>query len=121
MDEERRLIRRAKKGNQPARQKLLLHLLGFFVFRIEATLYPPVKREFGEDILQECILFAEAKVQKYNLRYKDKDGSFKKVYFRTYLWKGVTGLMFAHIKRNRKEINETFLLDKISREIIEVI
>ena len=102
LDEERRLIRRAKKGNQPARKKLQLHLIGFFIFRIETTLYPPVKREFGEDILQECILFAEKKIKSYNLRYRDKKGLFKKVYFRTYLWKGVTGVMFTYIKRNRK-------------------
>jgi len=85
--------------------------MGFFIFRIETTLYPPVRREFGEDILQECILFAETKIQRYNLRYRDKEGLFKKVYFRTYLWKGVTGLMLAHIKRNKKEINDKFWLD----------
>jgi hypothetical protein len=102
LDEERRLIRRAKKGNPQAREKLLLHLIGFFIFRIETTLYPPVKREFGEDILQECILFAEIKIKSYNLRYRDENGIFKKVYFRTYLWKGVTGVMFTYIKRNRK-------------------
>jgi hypothetical protein len=78
LDEERRLIRHAKKGDVPARQKLLLHLMGFFIFRIETTLFPHIKREFGEDILQECILFAETKIQKYNLRYKDKTGCFKK-------------------------------------------
>ena len=105
------MIRRARKGNVPARKKLLLHLIGFFIFRIETTLYPPVKREFGEDILQECILFAEKKIKSYNLRYRDKEGLFKKVYFRTYLWKGVTGLMLAHIKRNKKEINDKFWLD----------
>jgi hypothetical protein len=100
LNEERRLIRHAKKGNQPARKKLLLHLIGFFIFRIETTLFPPVKHKFGEDILQECILFAETKINSYNLRYKDKDGLFKKVYFRTYLWKGVTGVMFKYLKQN---------------------
>ena len=101
MDEERRLVRRAKKGDLLARKKLLLHLSGFFIFRIETTLYPAVKCEFGEDILQECMLYAETKIKSYNLRYRDKKGLFKKVYFRTYLWKGVTGMMFTYLKKNR--------------------
>jgi hypothetical protein len=101
LDDERRLIRRAKKGDQLARKKLLLHLMGFFIFRIETTLYPAIRHGFGEDILQECMLFAESRISRYNLRYKDEMGIFKKVYFRTYLWKGVTGVMFTYIKKNR--------------------
>jgi hypothetical protein len=104
--EERKLIRLAKKGNDPARNKLLLHLTGFFIFRIETTLFSSAKREFGEDILQECILFAQTKIKRYNLRYKDKNGVFKKVYLRTYLWKGITGLMFSYIKKYEKECQE---------------
>jgi hypothetical protein len=100
LEEERRLIRRAKKGSLPAREKLLLHLIGFFIFRMETTLFPPVRHKFGEDILQECILFAETKINSYNLRYKDKEGLFKKVCFRTYLWKGVTGVMLKYLKQN---------------------
>ena len=105
--EERRLISLAKKGDLSARKKLLLHLTGFFLFRIETTLYPEIKREFGEDILQECILYADLKVQGYKLRYKDKEGLFKKVYFRTYLWKGITGLMFTYVKQNRSLEKDT--------------
>lgn len=98
--EERRLIRLAKKGDIPARKTLLLHLMGFFIYRIETTLFPLVRREYGEDILQECFIFAAAKIKSYRPRYKDKNGVFKKIKFSTYLWKGVTGLMFTHIKKN---------------------
>jgi hypothetical protein len=59
LDDERRLVRRAKKGDQLARKKLLLRLIGFFVFRIETALYPALRHRFGEDILQECLLLAE--------------------------------------------------------------
>lgn len=104
LDEERKLISLAKKGNVSARKKLLLHLIGFFIFRIETTLYPPNIRQFGEDILQECILHAIIKIQSYNLRYKNKWGRPQKFHFSTYLWKGITGLMLMHIKRNKREI-----------------
>jgi hypothetical protein len=105
LDDERRLVRRAKKGDRLARKKLLLHLIGFFIFRIETTLYPAIRHRFGEDILQECLLFAESRIPRYNLRYKDERGIFKKVYFRTYLWKGVTGVMLTYIKKNRNLSN----------------
>jgi hypothetical protein len=109
LDDERRLVRRAKKGDQLARKKLLLHLIGFFIFRIETTLYPAIKHRFGEDILQECLLLAESKIPYYNLRYRDEKGIFKKVYFRTYLWKGVAGVIFAYIKKNRNLSNLTLV------------
>jgi hypothetical protein len=98
--DERRLISLAKKGDGSARQKLLLHLIGFFIFRIETSLFPHIKNEFGDDILQECIVFAEGKIDFYKLRYKNKSGVFKKVFLRSYLWKGVTGVMLNHVKRN---------------------
>ena len=101
MNEERRLVRRASKGDQLARKRLRYHLIGFFIFRMETTLYPAIRNRFGEDILQECLLFAESRIPRYNLRYRDDKGIFKKVYFRTYLWKGITVVMFTYIKKNR--------------------
>lgn len=97
--DERRLISLAKKGDSSTRQKLLLHLIGFFIFRIETSLFPHIKNEFGDDILQECIVFAEGKIDCYKLRYKNKSGLFNKVYLRSYLWKGVTGVILNHVKR----------------------
>jgi len=100
LGDERRLISLAKKGDGLARRKLLLHLTGFFIFRIETTLFPRIKREFGDDILQECFLFAESKINCYKLRYKNKLGVCKKVFLRSYLWKGVTGVMLNYVKKN---------------------
>jgi hypothetical protein len=102
LKEERTLIRLAKRGNLPAQQKLLLHLVGFFIFRIRTTLYPAVAREFGEDILQECLLWTPKKIKSYNLRYRNKKGIFQPVQLRSYIWKGVTGLMFQYVKKNAR-------------------
>jgi hypothetical protein len=102
LKEERTLIRRAKNGDVQAQQKLLLHHIGFFIFRIRTALYFPVVREFGSDILQECLLWTPRKIQSYNLRYRNKKGIFQPVLLRTYLWKGVTGLMFQYVRKNRK-------------------
>jgi len=99
--DERRLIARAKKGDTSARDKLICHLIGFLLFRIETTLYPCLKNEFGMDIINECILFAEKKINRYNLRFRNKKGKHVKVYLRSYLWKGITGIMITYIKQNR--------------------
>ena len=71
----------------------MLHLVGFFIFRIETTLESPKIQELGEDILQECILFASGRIPKFKLRYKNKPGVYKKYRFSTYLLKGVTGII----------------------------
>ncbi len=95
--DERKLIRKAKKGDVSARKKLLLHLLGFFIFRIETTLETRIRRELGEDILQECILFASGKIPKFKLRYKTKAGIYKQYQLSTYLWKGITGVIYQQV------------------------
>jgi hypothetical protein len=104
LQNERRLIRLAKRGDLSAQQTLLLHQIGFFVFRIRTVLYPAVVREYGEDILQECLLWTPKKIRSYNLRYKNRDGIFQPVLLRSYIWKGVMGVMFQYVRKNRKEI-----------------
>jgi hypothetical protein len=102
--EERMLISLAKKGDKSSQEKLLIHLIGFFLFRVETSLFPSIIPRFGDDIIQECVLFAMRKIPSYNLRYKDKKGFFKKVCFSSYIWKGVTGVMLSYLKQNTKEI-----------------
>jgi len=102
--EERKLISLAKKGDQPAQEKLLLHLVGFLIFRIETAFSPYIVIRFGEDILQECIIFATAKIRRYEVRFKNKEGLYKTYCLCTYLWKGVTGVMFSYVKKNMAEI-----------------
>jgi hypothetical protein len=101
LKEERKLISFAKNGDSSARQKLLLHQTGFFLFRIHTTLYYSIIKRYGEDIFQDCMLFALEKIQSYRLRFKNKDGVFTPVHFSTYLWKGVTGVMMNAIKREK--------------------
>jgi len=100
LQNERRLIRLAKRGDLSAQQTLLLHQIGFFIFRIRTVLYPAVVREYGEDILQECLLWTPKKIRSYNLRYKNKDGIFQPVLLRSYIWKSVMGVMFQYIRKN---------------------
>jgi hypothetical protein len=104
INEERKLISLAKRGNQPAQEKLLLHLVGFLIFRIETALSHSVVVRFGEDILQECIIFAIAKIRNYKVRFKNREGIYKTYCFSTYLWKGVTGVMFSYVKKNMTEL-----------------
>jgi hypothetical protein len=98
------LISLAKKGDKPSQEKLLIHLIGFFLFRVETSLFPSIIPRFGDDIIQECVLFAARKIPNYNLRYKDKNGSVKRVCFSSYIWKGVTGVMFSYVKKNLTEV-----------------
>lgn len=103
LKKERELLSLAKKGNNSAKDKLIYCQIGFFLFRINTILFPVVLRRYGEDIMQDCIEFATRKIFSYNLRYRNKHGVFQPVYFRTYLWKGITGIIIGSIKK-RKEI-----------------
>jgi hypothetical protein len=103
LHDERKLIRLAKRGNCSAQQTLLLHQVGFFIFRIRTTLYPSVVREHGEDILQECLLWTPNKIRSYSLRYRNVKGVFQPVQLRSYIWKGITGVIFQYVRKYRKE------------------
>ena len=103
LHDERKLITQAKRGKISAKQELILYQIGFFLFRINTMLYPPIRKQYGEDILHECMKYALERVSSYNLRYRNKSGKFQPVYFRTYLWKGVTGVIISSVKK-RKEI-----------------
>jgi hypothetical protein len=100
---ERKLIASAKKGNKLAQNELLLHLTGYFIFRIQTTLYSYVIEQYGEDILQDCFLFTTKVINSYKLGYKNKVGKIQIVHLSTYMWKGITGIILNHIK-SRKEV-----------------
>ena len=100
---ERKLIASAKKGNKLAQNELLLHLIGFFIYRIHTTLYSSIIKQYGEDILQDCFLFTIKVINSYKLRYKNKEGKIQIVHLSTYMWKGITGIILNHIK-SRKEV-----------------
>ena len=113
---ERRLISLAKKGKKSAREELLYYQTGFLLYRVKNILYPSVLNYYGEDILQECFDLALKKIDTYNLRYRDKKGNLKPVYFRSYIWKGITGVIVSSIKK-RKEILFSELSDNYENTI----
>jgi DNA-directed RNA polymerase specialized sigma24 family protein len=99
---ERKLIARSKKGHVEAQQELLLHMIGFFLFRICTTLYPSIVEQYGEDVLQECLLLAARKIHSYRLRCRRSSAPFAPVHLSTYMWKSATGLMLTHVRRKRE-------------------
>jgi hypothetical protein len=72
LQEERRLIREAKRGGKSQAQELVLRHIGFVIFRIHKRAFPAYARRFGEDILSQAIVVLYERVQSYNLRYYDK-------------------------------------------------
>lgn len=100
---ERELITLAQKGSSKAQEELLFHLIGFFLYRIKRTLYPSVVKRFGEDLLQDCLVLALKNIQSYDLKYRNRNGILQPLHLSTYMWKGITGLMFSQVKK-RKEV-----------------
>lgn len=99
LQEERRLIRKAKKGSKQAADELVLRHVGFVIFRINKRAFPAYARRFGEDLLSQAIFVLYGKIQTYNLRYYDKEGNFKPVRFVSYIWKFIDGLILASLRK----------------------
>jgi hypothetical protein len=111
--EERLLIRRARKGDVESKNKFMLHLSGFILFRILTTIHGSSLVDKGEDIFQECFIYADLKLPRYKLWFKKKDGDFASYRFSTYLWKGVTGIMMRHLRKQKTErLNENDVYDE---------
>ena len=99
LQEERRLIRQAKKGSKRAADELVLRHIGFVIFRIHKRAFPAYAKRFGEDLLSQGIFLLYDKIQTYNLRYYDEHGNFKPVRFVSYVWKAVDGLILASLRK----------------------
>ena len=99
LQDERRLIRSAKKGSKQAADELVLRHIGFVIFRIHKRAFPAYAKRFGEDLLSQAIFLLYDKVQTYNLRYYDKQGNFKPVRFVSYIWKFIDGLILASLRK----------------------
>jgi DNA-directed RNA polymerase specialized sigma subunit len=99
LQEERCLIREAKKGSKRAAEELVLRHIGFVIFRINKRAFPDYARRFGEDILSQAIFVLYDRIQAYNLRYYDKEGNFKPVRFVSYIWKFIDGLILASLRK----------------------
>lgn len=99
LQEERRLIRQAKRGSKKKAEELVLRHISFVIFRIHKRAFPDYARRFGEDLLSEAIPILYAKIKTYNLRYRDGQGRFKPVRFASYIWKCIDGLILASLKK----------------------
>lgn len=99
LQEERRLIREAKRGGRAQAQELVLRHIGFVIFRIHKRAFSAYAKRFGEDLLSQGIFLLYDKIHTYNLRYYDKRGIFKPVRFVSYVWKAVDGLILDLLKK----------------------
>ena len=98
LQDERRLIRQAKKHKDKADELVLRHI-SFLIYRISKRAFPKYIVRFGEDILSQGIFLLYEKIKTYNLRYYDKEGNFKPVRFVSYIWKATDGLILASLKK----------------------
>ena len=98
LQEERRLIAKAKKGVKKETDELVLRHLGFIIYRIHKKAFPSYIERFGEDIFSEAVFILYEKISSYNLRYKDKHGNFKPVRFVSYIWKRIDGFILDFLK-----------------------
>ena len=98
LQEERQLIREAKRGGNAQAQELVLRHIGFVIFRIHKRAFPAYARRFGEDILSQAIFILYDKIKTYDLRYKDKNGNSKPVRFSSYIWKRIYGFIIDYLK-----------------------
>jgi DNA-directed RNA polymerase specialized sigma subunit len=99
LQEERRQIRAAKRGDAEQAKELVFRHISFVIFRIHKRAFPTYARRFGEDLLSQAIFVLYDKIRTYNLRYYDKQGNFKPVRFVSYIWKAVDGLILASLKK----------------------
>ena len=119
LQEERRLIRQAKKCKDKADELVLRHV-SFIIFRICKKTFPKYIERFGEDILSQAIFMLYAKIKTYNLRYYDKQGNFKPVRFVSYIWKAVDGHILACLKKEleREKRQKSFDWERFEPELI---
>ncbi len=99
LQEERRLIRKAKKAIKAAADELILRHIGFVIFRIHKRAFPTYVKRHGEDLLSQAIPVLCQKIQTYNLRYRNQKGEFRPVKFVSYIWKRIDGLILDALKK----------------------
>ena len=117
LQDERRLIRQAKKQKEKADELVLRHI-SFLIFRICKKTFPKYIERFGEDILSQVIFILYQKIKTYNLRYYNKQGNFKSVRFVSYIWKAVDGHILACLKKEleKKKREQNFNWERFDHE-----
>ena len=71
LDEERRLIAQAKRGDKGKADELSLRHIGLVIFRINKIIFPIYRDRFSEDILSQLVVILYDKILSYVLSYKD--------------------------------------------------
>lgn len=99
LDEERRLIAKAKRRSKEKCEEIVLRHIGFVIFRIHKKAFPSYVSRFGEDILSEAVFILYDKIKTYDLEYKDKQGNFRPVRFSSYIWKRIDGFIIDAVKK----------------------
>jgi len=97
--EERRLIAKVKRGSNKELEELVLRHLSFIIFRIHKKAFPAYIDRFGDDIFSGAVFILYEKVKTYNVRYKDKNSSFRAVRFLSYVWKRIDGFILDSLKK----------------------
>ena len=69
-------------------------------------MFPDLLRRFGEELLSEAIPVLYAKIQTYDLGYRDKHGHPKPVKFVSYIWKRIDGHILDGLKRELEREKE---------------
>jgi len=93
------LIAAAQRGSEPSAHELVLRHIGFVSFRLHRKAFPDLLRRFGEELLSEAIPILYAKIQTYDLHYRDRQGHPKPVKFASYIWKRIDGQILDGLKR----------------------
>jgi len=105
--EERRLIQRAKRGAEKAKEEIVLRHIGFLIFRLHKRAFPSFLKRFGQDLLSEAIFILYEKIKAYDLDYRDKKGDPKPVKFASYVWKRIDGFIIDSLKKEISREEET--------------
>ena len=109
LQEERRLIAKAKKGYKAETEELVLRYIGFIIFRLHKKAFPEYVTRFGEELISQAVIILYDKIKTYNLRYKDKNGNLKPVKFSSYIWKRIDGFILDSLKeelaRERRQVS----------------
>ncbi len=93
------MIAAAQHGSEQSVQELVLRHIGFVSFRLHRKVFPNLLRRFGEELLSEAIPSLYAKIQTYDLAYRDKHGHPKPVKLVSYIWKRTDGHVLDGLNR----------------------
>lgn len=109
LEDERRLIAKAKKGHKAETDELVLRYVGFINFRLRKKAFPAYVARFGEEIVSDAVFILYDKIKTYDLRYRDRDGNLKPVKFSSYIWKRIDGFIVDSLKkelsRERRQVS----------------